>query len=138
MMRSWRSALRPKCRTSWPNRRAPRPEVLIYHLDGPLFFTSTGHVRERVLALVAQGRPQPRFMILDTEVIFYLDATAAASLAHLTVDLRHLSCQLVMARARDSVAASLRADPYEQGITQDLPTFPSVRGAFAALQHDTR
>jgi hypothetical protein len=66
--------------------------------------------------------------------VSYLDATAAETMAELTVDLRERCCELLLARARTPVLAALRTNPYRQGPTRDLPAFPSVRQAHAHAQ----
>ncbi|MCW2704235.1 MAG: High affinity sulfate transporter 1, partial [Blastococcus sp.] len=77
------------------------------------------------------------------EAMSYLDATAAETIAQLTVDLRGRGCELLLARVRPPVLAALRANPYGQGATRALPAFPSVRQAHAhaeeklALQRGT-
>ncbi|MGE5763451.1 MAG: STAS domain-containing protein [Mycobacterium leprae] len=89
---------------------SPHPDVLIYRVDAPLFFANAGRVRDRVLTLTAHNAPQLRWVILDAEAVFYVDATAAAALARLTVDLRTHGCDLAVARARNAVLATLRAN----------------------------
>ncbi|MFJ9865684.1 SulP family inorganic anion transporter [Streptomyces sp. NPDC101165] len=109
-------------------------EVLIYRVDAPLFFANANRVHRRILALTAARSPYPRYVVLDTEAVFYVDATAAEVLARLTTDLRDHHCELVLARPRDTVLATLRANPYENGATRQLRAFPTVREAYAALR----
>lgn len=115
---------------------SPHPDVLIYRVDAPLFFANAGRIRDRVLALTARSGPQLRSVILDLEPGFYLDSTAAATPARLTVDLRDRGCGLAVARARNAVLSALRSNPYEDGATQRLPAFPSVRDAFVTIRSD--
>lgn len=110
------------------------PDVLIYRVDAPLFFANAHRIRDRVLALAAQRSPELQYVILDAEAVFYLDATAAETLARLAVELRAHSWQLVVARPRQAVLNTLRSTPYEHGAAQHLPSFPTVRAAFAATQ----
>jgi high affinity sulfate transporter 1 len=109
----------------------PRQDVLIYRVDAPLFFANVGRVEQRVQALAAACGPGLRFLILDAEAVFYLDATAAETMAGLTVDLRERGCELLLARVRTPVMSDLAANPYHQGATRDLRAFPSVRQAHA-------
>jgi high affinity sulfate transporter 1 len=113
------------------------PHVLIYRVDAPVFFANANHVHDRILALATARGPRLRYVILDAGAMFYLDATAAAMLARLTLVLRERGCQLLIARARDTVAQTLHASSYEHGATQNLPTFPGVRDAYAATEHRT-
>lgn len=78
--------------------------------------------------------PDRRYVVLDTEAVFHVDATAAEILARLTADLREHHCELVLARPRETVLATLHASPYEEGATRRLRMFPSVREAYAALR----
>lgn len=116
----------PREREEGDRARAP---VLIYRVYASLFFANAGWVRERILARLAERKPFPRAVIVDTGAIFYLDATATAMLARLVTELHTRGCQLVLARARARVLATLRAD----GVA-DLPVFASVRDAVSAAQ----
>jgi len=107
---------------------------LIYRVDAPLFFAYADHVQQRILDLAAARGPGLRYVILDAQAIFYLDATATDALARMTADLKSRGCALLLARVRDPVLAVLQANPYADGATRDLPTFPSVRDAFAATR----
>ena len=116
------------------DQASPHPDVLIYRVDAPLFFANATWVRQRVLTLVTVGTPRPRCVVLDAEAVFYVDATAADVLAQLTVDLRALGCRLALARVHQPVLALLRANPYRDGATRQLPAFPTVREAFSAVR----
>ena len=109
----------------------PRTDVLVYRVDAPLFFANAGRVTERIRALAAARRPDLRYLILDAEAIFYLDATAAEMIAGLTLDLRGHGCELLLARVRKSVLTIVRTNPYHDDATRDLYSFPSVRQAYA-------
>jgi MFS superfamily sulfate permease-like transporter len=112
-------------------------DVLIYRADAPLFFANIGRIQARVVGLVAAGEGSVRYLILDAESVFYLDATAAETLADLTLDLRERGCRLLLARARPPVLATLRGNPYRDGATQALPAFASVREAHTAATDGT-
>jgi len=109
----------------------PRQDVLIYRVDAPLFFANVGRVEQRVHSLAAACGPGLRYLILDAEAVFYLDATAADTMAGLTVDLRKRGCELLLARVRTPVLSDLVANPYHEGATRGLRAFPSVRHAHA-------
>ncbi|WP_406482887.1 STAS domain-containing protein [Streptomyces sp. NBC_01615] len=72
--------------------------VLVYRLDAPLFFANANRVQYRILTLAAAWSPYPRYVVLDTEAVFHVDATGAQVLARLTADLREHHCELVLAR----------------------------------------
>ena len=109
----------------------PRTDVLIYRVDAPLFFANIGRVTDRIRTLAAACGPDLRYLILDAESVFYLDASAADTMAELTLELRERGCELLLARVRAPVLATLRANPYHEGATRDLLAFPSVRQAYA-------
>jgi MFS superfamily sulfate permease-like transporter len=113
----------------------PRTDVLIYRVDAPLFFANIDRVTERIRTLTAASRPDLRYLILDAEAVFYLDATATDKIAELTLDLRGHGCELLLARVRTPVLTTLQANPYHDGATHDLHAFPSVRQAYA-YAHD--
>jgi SulP family sulfate permease len=113
----------------------PRTDVLIYRVDAPLFFANIDRVTERIRTLAAACRPDLRYLILDAEAVFYLDATAADKTAELTLDLHGHGCELLLARVRTSVLTTLRANPYHDGATHDLHVSPDVRQAYA-YAHD--
>jgi sulfate permease, SulP family len=110
--------------------RLPRSAVLIYRIDAPLFFGNVRRVVERLLGLSAACGAELRYLILDAEMVFYLDASAADALAGLTKQLRGRGCELLLARTRAPVAAKLRANPYHHGATRDLREFPDVLQAY--------
>jgi sulfate permease, SulP family len=112
----------------------PGSGVLIYRVDAPLFFANIGRVADRIRALVAACGPDLRYLILDAEAVFYLDATAAQTMAELTADLRRRGCELLLARVRGPVLATLRANPYHEAATRELCAFPGVRQAYAYAQ----
>ncbi len=118
-------------------REVAGADVLMYRVDAPLFFANIGRVVARILALLAAGQGSVRYLILDAESVFYLDATAAESLADLTAELPGRGCRLILARVRPSVLTTLRANPYRDGATRGLPVFASVRQAHAAARDGT-
>lgn len=113
---------------------SPHPDILIYRVDAPLFFANARRIQQRVLGLVTAQEPRPRCVILDAEAVFYVDATAADTMAQLAADLRELGCRIALARVRGPVLAVLRANPYHDGATRRLPVFPGVREAFTAMR----
>jgi SulP family sulfate permease len=114
----------------------PGSKVLIYRVDAPLFFGNIGRIGERIRALAAACGPDLRYLILDAEAVFYLDATAAETMAAVTVELRGRGCELLLARVRKPVLADLAANPYHEGATRGLRAFPSVRQAYAHAQQN--
>jgi hypothetical protein len=99
----------------------PRQDVLIYRVDAPLFFANVGRVEQRIHALAAICGPGLRFLILDAEAVFYLDATAAETMAGLTVDLRERGCELLTWTFSGRVCSPLRGRRHGH----DLPSWRS-------------
>jgi SulP family sulfate permease len=108
----------------------PQTDVLIYRVDAPLFFANVGRVGDRIRTLTATCQPHLRYLILDAEAVFYLDASAADAMAEFTLDMRGRGCELLLARVRKPVLTTLQANPYRDGATRDLHAFPSVRHAY--------
>ncbi len=109
----------------------PRTDVLIYRVDAPLFFANVGRVSDRIRTLTAACQPHLRFLILDAEAVFYLDASATEAMAEFTLDMRGRGCELLLARVRPPVLTTLQTNSYRDGATRDLHAFPSVRHAYA-------
>lgn len=112
-------------------------DVLIYRMDAPLFFANIGRVQSRILALLAASHGKLRYLILDAESVFYIDATAAQALADLTANFQERGCRLLLARVHPPVLAALRTNPYRDGVTRTLPVFPSIQEAHAAAKEGT-
>jgi MFS superfamily sulfate permease-like transporter len=83
--------------------RHPRLDVLIYRVDAPLFFANIARVADRIRALASACGPHLRYLILDAGAVFYLDATAAQTMADLTVDLRERGRAAPRPRSRAGV-----------------------------------
>jgi hypothetical protein len=52
-------------------------------------------------------------------------------MAEFTLDMRGRGCELLLARVRAPLLATLQTNPYRDGATRDLLAFPSVRDAYA-------
>jgi hypothetical protein len=108
----------------------PQTDVLIYRVDAPLFFANVGRVGDRIRTVTATCQPDLRYLILDAEAVFYLDASAADAMAEFTLDMRGRGCELLLARVRKPVLTTLQTNPYRDGATRDLHALPSVRHAY--------
>lgn len=79
------------------------PGLLIFRLDGQLFFANAGFVIDRLNQLLSAIQPPPRVVIWNLESTTDLDVTAAESLIRLVHDLHDSGRDLVFARAGSSV-----------------------------------
>ena len=79
------------------------PGLLIFRLDGQLFFANAGFAVDRLNQLLSDTEPPPRVVIWNLESTTDLDVTAAESLIRLVYDLRLSGRDLVFARAGSAV-----------------------------------
>ena len=79
------------------------PGLLIFRLDGQLFFANAGFAVDRLNQLLSVIEPPPRVVIWNLESTTDMDVTAAESLIRLVHDLRDNGRDLVFARAGSAV-----------------------------------
>ena len=79
------------------------PGLLIFRLDGQLFFANAGLAVDRLNELLNVTRPAPRVVIWNLEMTIDLDVTAAETLLRLAQNLRDDGRDIVFARVRDPV-----------------------------------
>ena len=79
------------------------PGLLIFRLDGQLFFANAGFAIDRLNQFLSVIDPPPRVVIWNLESTTDMDVTAAESLIQLVHDLRDNGRDLVFARAGSSV-----------------------------------
>lgn len=104
------------------------PGLLIYRVDGPLFFANARYLRERILELVEGVEPRPRLIVLDAGAIFDLDFTAAAELVKFSQDLEERGTDLAVAEPHEPIRRVLR----RTGLLRELGkrnVFPTVEDA---------
>lgn len=78
----------------------PIPGIIIYRFDAPLLFFNADYFKARVLSLVDNNTPKPRWFILDTEAISQLDSTGAYAIDEIIDELQARGVQLVVARPK--------------------------------------
>lgn len=76
------------------------PGLLIYRLDGPLFFANIDVLREGVRSAVASADSPVREVLFDAEAVYRIDSTAAAGLLELIDDLEGDGVRFTIARLK--------------------------------------
>jgi len=79
------------------------PGLLVYRLDGQLFFANAGFAVDRLNELLSVTQPPPRVVIWNLESTTDVDVTAVESLVRLVRDLRDSGRDIVFARAGSAV-----------------------------------
>jgi MFS superfamily sulfate permease-like transporter len=76
------------------------PGVIICRFEAPLLFFNAERFKNRLLLLVDNATPRPRWFVLSAEAITQLDTTGAAALDELYAELKSRDVQLVLARPK--------------------------------------
>lgn len=107
------------------------PGLLIYRVDGPLFFANARYVRERVREILDAMEEPVRLVILDAGAIFDIDFTAAQALHRLHDDLERRGSDLAIAEPHEPIRGVLR----RTGLLREVEkrnVFPTVGAAIDA------
>ena len=117
-------------------RRRPEaktiPGLLIFRLDGDLFFANAEHCAEQIKRSIQEAAEPVREVLMDCEAIDLVDTTAAEVLVKLRAELAGGNIRLCLARVRDSVRemlqrmgveAAIGADHFYDSITQGVQAF---------------
>jgi high affinity sulfate transporter 1 len=78
----------------------PVPGMIIYRFDAPLLFFNADYFKSRILSLVDDASPRPRWFVLNAEAISQLDTTGTQALSDLIGELRARGVQMVVARPK--------------------------------------
>jgi high affinity sulfate transporter 1 len=92
------------------------PGLLIWRIGGDLFFASIGHFEEALKAALAASRPRARHVLLDTESVNFIDASAGDELVAFLKKLRDDGVTVAFARMRDSVREGMRLARIEEAV----------------------
>lgn len=92
------------------------PGLVLFRFDAPLFFANADHFRRRVLALVERSSPKPRWVVITAAPVTDVDATAAAMLSELRVELERRGVSLRFAELKGKVRD--RLEPY--GLVREI------------------
>ena len=95
------------------------PGLLIFRLDGDLFFANATYYAEQVRHAVREATKPVEEVLMDYETINFVDTTAADILVKLHAELAGEDITLCLARVRDSVRGMLRRMGVEAAIGAD-------------------
>ena len=76
------------------------PGVMICRFEAPLLFFNAEHFKNRLLSMIDNATPRPRWFVLSAEAITQLDTTGAAAVDELYSELKARNIQLVVARPK--------------------------------------
>lgn len=109
------------------------PGAILYRFEAPLLFFNADYFKARVLSLVDNVQPRPRWFVLSTEAISQLDTTGAQAVDELRAELETRGVQLLIARHK--LYMRQYGQPIELGEKIGLENiFPSIRQAVEAIR----
>lgn len=85
---------------NWSDKATQRPGVIICRFEAPLLFFNAERFKNRLLFLVDNANPRPRWFVLSAEAITQLDITGAVAVDELHAELKSRDVQLVIARPK--------------------------------------
>jgi high affinity sulfate transporter 1 len=104
-------------------RRRPEaktiPGLLIFRLDGDLFFANAAYCAEQVKHAIREATKPVQEVLMDYETINSVDTTAADTIVKLQAELAGVGITLCLSRVRDSVREMLRRMGVEAAIGAD-------------------
>ncbi|WP_327255813.1 STAS domain-containing protein [Streptomyces sp. NBC_01244] len=109
------------------------PGLLVYRFDAGLYFPNVPFFAERIKALEARADVPVCWVIVNTEAVTYIDATAIDTLRELRSELAKRDVVLALARPK----ASLRRVLKDTGLAAEfgeVHMFPTVRAGVAAYR----
>jgi MFS superfamily sulfate permease-like transporter len=119
-------------------RRRPEartiPGLLIFRLDGDLFFASATYCAEQVKHAIREATKPVQEVLMDCETINFVDTTAADIIIKLQAELAGVGITLCLARVRDSVREMLRRMGVEGAVGADH-IYDSVTQGVQAFRH---
>ena len=95
------------------------PGLLIFRLDGNLFFANATHCAEQIKHAIQEASEPVQEVLMDYEAIDLVDTTAADVLVKLQLELAGKNIPFCLARVRDSVREMLRRLGVEAAIGSD-------------------
>lgn len=108
------------------------PGLLIYRVDGPLFFANARLVRDRVREIMEAMEDPVRLVVLDAGAVFDIDFTAAQSLRCLHRELESRGSDLAIAEPHEPIRKVLRRSGLLKAIGEEN-VFPTVGAAIDAF-----
>jgi high affinity sulfate transporter 1 len=92
------------------------PGILIWRVDGDMFFASIGHIIEGLKAALAASRTPVRHVLLDAEAVNLIDTSANDELLRLIEELQRQGITVGFARVRDEVRERMRYGRIEAAV----------------------
>ena len=109
------------------------PGAILYRFEAPLLFFNADYFKARVLSLVDNAQPRPRWFVLSAEAISQLDTTGAQAVDELYAELQTRGVQLMVARHK--LYMRQYGQPINLGEKIGLENiFPSIRQAVEAIR----
>ncbi len=96
------------------------PGLMIFRWDAPLFFANADTFRARIIELVDQRSPKPRWVVVAAEPITDVDTTAAEALLELDNELFARGVELAFAEMKDPVKDRLERYGLQQKIGREF------------------
>jgi high affinity sulfate transporter 1 len=92
------------------------PGILIWRVDGDMFFASIGHIIEGLKAALATSRSPVKHVLLDAESVNLIDTSASDELLRLIEELQRQGITVGFARVRDEVRERMRLGRIEAAV----------------------
>lgn len=114
--------------------------VVVYRLDGRLFFANANYVRGRIVEALMGSRAEVHHLVFDAEAVTHIDATGLDALEGIVGDVEGRGITFVVARARSSLMSTLATGGLVDRIGPScfFPTVASAVDACAGNQLSTR
>jgi len=108
---------------------APRPDIVVFRWEAPLFFANAGIFRQQLRHHIAQS--QPEWVIVQCEAITDIDVSAAEMLARLDVELNERGIHMAFVEMRTRLHGLI--DRYGMSALDRDHFYDSVAQAIAAI-----
>jgi high affinity sulfate transporter 1 len=92
------------------------PGILIWRVDGDMFFASIGRIIEGLKSALAASRSPVKHVLLDAESVNLIDTSASDELLRLIEELQRQSITVGFARVRDEVRERMRLGRIEAAV----------------------
>jgi SulP family sulfate permease len=109
------------------------PGVVVYRIDGGIFFADASYFKARVHEAVAGSATPTHYVVLDAEAMNQIDASGGEALRSLVVALRAGGIALVVSRLKTPLSVQFDS----MGLTETIGSdqfFPTTHGAVEACQ----
>ena len=112
-------------------RAKPRPDVVVFRWEAPLFFANAGMFRQQLLHQVR--RHQPRWVVLQCEAITDIDVSAADVLERLDLELDQVGIHIAFVELRTRLHERLERYGLLGGTLDRDHFYPTIDEALAAI-----